>query len=149
MRIELHNTTLHYCFSIFSELPLIGARVEMSILEASSWSTNRTWCNPHSLLEQASVFKATKFLSMQIRERKFLFFLITINFVCNMPANFTLQTFYLSPFKIQLWFLIMMNIYGRWLPKAWLILKFMVIDWAWLKSLIKVVKKWFGLRAAS
>ena len=127
-----------YCGLIFSELPLIGARVEMSILEASSWSTNRTWCNPHFLLEQVSAFKATKFLSMQIRERKFPFFLITINFVCELPANFILQTFYLSPFKIQLWFLIMMNIYGRWLPKAWLILQFMVIDWA---CLIKVVKK--------
>ena len=32
---------------------------------------------------------------MQIRERKFPFFLITINFVCDMPANFTLHTFYL------------------------------------------------------
>ena len=125
--IELLNTIVHYCASIFSELPSIGARVEMSILEASSWSTNRTWCNPHFLLEQVSVFKATKFLSMQIRERKFPFFLITINFVCDMPANFILQTFYiLESFQDS----IMMFDHDEqlwWLPKAWLILQIMVI----------------------
>ena len=82
------HTIVHYCAFNISELPLIGARVEMSILEASSWSTNRTWCNPHFLLERVSVFKVTKFLSMQIRERKFPFFFLVVYYqFCLWCAN--------------------------------------------------------------
>ena len=88
-----------YCASIFSELPLIGARVEMSILEASSWSTNRTWCNPHFLLEQVSAFKATKFLSMQIRERKFPLFLDYYQFCLWIACQFYFANILLESFQ--------------------------------------------------